>query len=108
MSDTGTLADWQAQEATVRKRLAATGVITRQQTSPLSGLQVFEAIFSGELPAPPIGETMDFIPIHMEAGVAVFQGKPMQRHYNPLGTVHGGWYCTFVRSIKQYLTIRNL
>jgi uncharacterized protein (TIGR00369 family) len=98
MSDTGTLADWQAQEATVRKQLAATGVITRQQTSSLSGLQVFEAIFAGELPAPPIGETMDFIPIHMEAGVAVFQGKPMQRHYNPLGTVHGGWYCTLLDS----------
>jgi uncharacterized protein (TIGR00369 family) len=98
MSDTGTLADWQAQEATVRQRLAATGVITRQQTSSLSGLQVFEAIFAGELPAPPIGETMDFIPIHMEAGVAVFQGKPMLRHYNPLGTVHGGWYCTLLDS----------
>jgi uncharacterized protein (TIGR00369 family) len=98
MSATGTLANWQAQEATVRQRLAATGVITRQQTSSLSGLQVFEAIFAGELPAPPIGETMDFIPIHMEAGVAVFQGKPMQRHYNPLGTVHGGWYCTLLDS----------
>jgi uncharacterized protein (TIGR00369 family) len=98
MSDTRTLADWQAQEATVRQRLAATGVITRQQTSSLSGLQVFEAIFAGELPSPPIGETMDFIPVHMEAGVAVFQGKPMLRHYNPLGTVHGGWYCTLLDS----------
>lgn len=64
----------------------------------MSGLQVFEAIFAGDLPAPPIGETMDFIPIHMEEGVAVFQGKPMLRHYNPLGTVHGGWFCTLLDS----------
>lgn len=98
MPESATLAEWQTQEATVRKRLAATGVITRQQTSSLSGLQVFEAIFAGELPAPPIGETMDFIPVHMEPGVAVFQGKPMLRHYNPLGTVHGGWYCTLLDS----------
>lgn len=98
MSGMETLADWQAQEANVRERLAATGVITRQQTSSLSGLQVFEAIFAGELPAPPIGETMDFIPVYMEPGVAVFQGKPMLRHYNPLGTVHGGWYCTLLDS----------
>ncbi|NCW34324.1 MAG: PaaI family thioesterase [Betaproteobacteria bacterium] len=61
-------------------------------------MQVFEAIFAGELPSPPIGETLDFIPIHMAPGVAVFQGKPMLRHYNPLGTVHGGWFCTLLDS----------
>ena len=98
MSDTHTLAEWQAQEVTVRQRLGAPGLITRQKTASMSGLQVFEAIFAGDLPAPPIGETMDFIPIHMEQGIAVFQGKPMLRHYNPLGTVHGGWFCTLLDS----------
>jgi uncharacterized protein (TIGR00369 family) len=78
--------------------LGAPGLITRQKTAAMSGLQVFAAIFAGDLPAPPIGETMDFIPIHMEEGVAVFQGKPMLRHYNPLGTVHGGWFCTLLDS----------
>jgi uncharacterized protein (TIGR00369 family) len=34
----------------------------------------------------------------MTPGVAVFQGKPMLRHYNPLGTVHGGWFCTLLDS----------
>lgn len=98
MSNTETLTQWQAQEITVRKRLGAPGLITRQSTATLSGLQIFEAIFAGDLPAPPIGETMDFIPIHMEKGLAVFQGKPMLKHYNPLGTVHGGWYCTLLDS----------
>jgi uncharacterized protein (TIGR00369 family) len=98
MSNIDTLAHWQAQDAAVRTRLSSPGLITRQQTAALSGLQIFEAIFAGELPAPPIGETMDFIPIHMEEGVAVFQGKPMLKHYNPLGTVHGGWYCTLLDS----------
>ena len=98
MSNTDTLAQWQAQDAAVRARLGAPGLITRQKTAAMSGMQVFEAIFAGDLPAPPIGETMDFIPIHMEEGVAVFQGKPMLRHYNPLGTVHGGWFCTLLDS----------
>lgn len=98
MSNTDTLAQWQAQDAAVRARLGPPGLITRQKTAAMSGLQVFEAIFAGDLPAPPIGETMDFIPIHMEQGVAVFQGKPMLRHYNPLGTVHGGWFCTLLDS----------
>jgi uncharacterized protein (TIGR00369 family) len=98
MSNTDTLSQWQAQDTAVRARLGAPGLITRQKTAAMSGLQVFEAIFAGDLPAPPIGETMDFIPIHMEEGVAVFQGKPMLRHYNPLGTVHGGWFCTLLDS----------
>lgn len=98
MSNADALAQWQAQDAAVRSRLGAPGLITRQKTAAMSGMQVFEAIFAGDLPAPPIGETMDFIPVHMEEGVAVFQGKPMLRHYNPLGTVHGGWFCTLLDS----------
>mgnify|MGYP000464558621 CR=1 FL=1 len=72
-----TLAEWQAQEAAVRQRLGATGPVPRHKAAGMSGMQVFEAIFSGDLPSPPIGETLDFIPIHMAPGVAVFQGKPM-------------------------------
>lgn len=93
-----TLAEWKSKEVSVRERLGAPAAIPRESAFGMSGMQIFEAIFSGELPAPPIGETMDFIPIHMAPGVAVFQGKPLLRHYNPLGTVHGGWYCTLLDS----------
>lgn len=34
----------------------------------------------------------------MEPGEAVFQGSPKRRHYNPLGTVHGGWFATLLDS----------
>lgn len=98
MSHHETLAAWQAQETAVRQRLGPTGPVPREKAAGLSGLQVFEAIFAGDLPSPPIGETLDFIPIQMAPGVAVFQGKPMLRHYNPLGTVHGGWFCTLLDS----------
>ena len=43
-----------------------------------------------------MGETLDFVPIHIAPGEAVFQGRPRQRHYNPLGTVHGGWFATLL------------
>ena len=34
----------------------------------------------------------------MGDGHAVFQGTPQLKHYNPLGTVHGGWYATLLDS----------
>ena len=34
----------------------------------------------------------------MDVGVAVFQGRPQLRHYNPLGAVHGGWFATLLDS----------
>lgn len=98
MSFHETLAEWQAEETAVRQRLGATGSVPRAKAVSMSGLQLFEAIFAGDLPSPPMGETLDFIPVHMSLGRAIFQGKPMLRHYNPLGTVHGGWMCTLLDS----------
>ena len=98
MTPDQTLSSWIEKEAAVRARLMASGVAPRGQVFGLTGMEVFEAIFAGKLPPAPIGDSLDFIPVHMEPGVAVFQGKPQQRHYNPLGTVHGGWFCTLLDS----------
>lgn len=92
------LARWGAEEQAVRARLSTPGAVAREQLAGRTGMEVFEAIFAGELPPPPIGDTLDFVPIHMAPGVAVFQGRPQRRHYNPLGTVHGGWFATLLDS----------
>lgn len=89
---------WTADETAVRARLRAADVAPQEQVAGRSGMEVFEAIFAGELPAPPIGDTLDFVPIHMAPGEAIFQGRPQRRHYNPLGTVHGGWFATLLDS----------
>jgi uncharacterized protein (TIGR00369 family) len=89
---------WEADEARVRARLREPGTASPDQLANRSGMQVFEAIFAGELPQPPIGDTLDFVPIRMSPGEAVFQGRPQRRHYNPLGTVHGGWFATLLDS----------
>jgi len=93
-----TLADWHADEARVRAGMGATGWASPKELASRSGMQVFDAIFTGELPSPPIGETLDFVPVHIEPGTAVFQGRPKPRHYNPLGSVHGGWFATLLDS----------
>ena len=92
------LAQWQAEELERRKAMTTSGVARPEQVAGLSGVQVFEAMFSGRIPYPPIAETNDFLPIEAAPGRAVFQGRPQLRHYNPLGTVHGGWIATLLDS----------
>ena len=92
------LAEWEAEEAERRARMSTSGVASPAQVAGLSGMEVFDGIFSGRLPPPPIGETLDFLPIEIEPGRAVFQGRPLLRHYNPLGGVHGGWIATLLDS----------
>ena len=89
---------WSVDEEAVRARLSAPGVAPIEQVSGRTGMQVLEAIFAGELPPAPIGDTLDFVPIHMAPGLAVFQGRPQRKHYNPMGTVHGGWFATLLDS----------
>ena len=92
------LAAWEAQESERRRTLSKPGVARPEQVAGLTGMEVFDKIFSGELPYPPISETVDFLPVEIERGRAVFQGRPNFRHYNPLGTVHGGWIATLLDS----------
>ncbi|MFC4311738.1 PaaI family thioesterase [Steroidobacter flavus] len=89
---------WDAEERAVRARLRDADAAPQEQIAGRTGMEMFEAIFAGELPPAPIGDTLDFVPIHVEPGAAVFQGRPQRRHYNPLGTVHGGWFATLLDS----------
>jgi len=99
MSPESTLARWREEERAIVGRLATeVGWATAQQVAGLSGLEVFEAMFAGRLPRPPIGDTLDFMPVRIEHGLAVFQGRPQTKHYNPMGSVHGGWFATLLDS----------
>ena len=93
-----TLQRWVAEEAAIRRRRGQPGVISPEQAAGKTGLQIFQAIFAGELPYPPIGDTLDFLPVLIEHGHAVFQGRPGRAHYNPMGIVHGGWFATLLDS----------
>lgn len=62
------------------------------------GLKVLQAMLAGDLPAPPMANTLAFSMTEVEDGRVVFAGLPSVDHLNPLGTVHGGWTATVMDS----------
>ena len=93
-----TLARWRADEAAARQRQREPGVVRPEQIAGRTGLQIFEALLAGDLPHAPMADTLDFVLVEAAFGHVVFQGRPLQRHYNPMGTVHGGWFATLLDS----------
>jgi uncharacterized protein (TIGR00369 family) len=69
-----------------------------QSVRDLAGIEVLKKVVSGELPPPPMGRLMDIRLVEVEQGRAVFQSTPSEFHYNPLGTVHGGYAATLLDS----------
>jgi uncharacterized protein (TIGR00369 family) len=101
MSSPSQLDAWLAQEAEVLARIHAgvgVGVSRPEQVAGKSGLELMLAMLRGELPYPPIAQTLDFQLIEVNAGRAVFQGRPGPAHLNPMGGIHGGWYATLLDS----------
>jgi uncharacterized protein (TIGR00369 family) len=92
---------WLAQETAVRLRLEAgvgCGVAQATQVQGMTGLELMQAMLRGEVPSPPIAKTLDFLLLEVGPGTALFQGTPQFAHYNPLGSVHGGWFATLLDS----------
>ena len=74
------------------------GIATAEQLAGRSGLQIMQAMLDGLIPYPMMADTLGFALVDVAPGKAVFQGTPQLRHYNPLGSVHGGWYATLLDS----------
>lgn len=89
---------WIATERAARARLGASGTLELAQVAALSPQEFFDRIGSGQLPCPPYGELVDFVPIEWSEGRFLFQGTPDRRHYNPLGSVHGGYAASLLDS----------
>ncbi|MFL6723405.1 MAG: PaaI family thioesterase [Sphingomicrobium sp.] len=63
----------------------------------LSGLEQLRAMIAANA-QPSIGRTLDFDLVEVGDGLAVFEGSPDERTYNPMGTVHGGYAATLLDS----------
>lgn len=74
------------------------GVVPADVLLSYDGLGFLKAMMAGDLPAPPIMETLGFTLVAVETGRAVFAGTPQFRHYNPIGVVHGGFAATLLDS----------
>ncbi|GII55723.1 aromatic compound catabolic protein [Planotetraspora thailandica] len=64
----------------------------------LSGLEFLQGLIGGVYPPPPIAATMGFTLVHVEPGKAIFEGETGEHLYNPLGSIHGGYYATLLDS----------
>jgi uncharacterized protein (TIGR00369 family) len=101
MQQPSELEAWLAAEAAQRQfnqRGAGPGVARPEQLAGLDGLATMQAMLRGELPYPPIAQTLDFLILEASKGRAVFQGTPGPAHLNPMGGVHGGWFATLLDS----------
>lgn len=102
MTPEETLAQWNEQRNAVVERMLAgggkPGLARPEMVAGKTGLETMQAMLAGELPFPHIAETLDFSLVEVSPGRAVFQGTPQLKHYNPLGSVHGGWYATLLDS----------
>ena len=74
------------------------GVTPLEVMATMTGLDFVRAIFDGRLPAPPIMQTIEPFDSTAEPGVVAFHSTPGFRHYNPIGSVHGGYAATLLDS----------
>ncbi len=72
--------------------------MTQTQVDPaaMTGMEQLEAMLDGRLPAPPFAETIGLVDLGGEPGAIHASLDPGHRHYNPLGTVHGGVISTLL------------
>jgi uncharacterized protein (TIGR00369 family) len=90
--------DWQSAAAASRARSTGPGVSPIDELRAQSGLAFLQGMIDGRQPRPPIGDVLNFQLIEVGPGRALFQGTPTAEHYNPLGSVHGGWPATLLDS----------
>ena len=74
------------------------GVTPTEVMASMSGLDFVRAMFGGKLPPPPIMQTIEPFDQTAEPGVVAFTSVPGFRHYNPIGSVHGGYAATLLDS----------
>lgn len=63
-----------------------------------SGLERLRAVAAGEIPAPPISSHIGLEIVTVADGDVVITAVPDESHYNPIGSVHGGFFATVLDS----------
>lgn len=69
------------------------------QALTMSGLEYLQAMVDGTIPAPPIASHINLEIAEVRPGVAIMAATPDESHYNPIGSVHGGFFATLLDSV---------
>jgi uncharacterized protein (TIGR00369 family) len=75
-----------------------TGVVPLDTILSRNGLEFLTDMVDGKVPQAPMCATLGFHLAEVSAGFAAFEGLPEFRHYNPIGSVHGGFAATLLDS----------
>ena len=67
------------------------GVTPTAVMASMTGIEFVRAMFAGKLPTPPIMQNVEPFDSTAEPGIVAFHSIPGFRHYNPIGSVHGGY-----------------
>ena len=67
------------------------GVTPADVLAAMAGLDFVRAMFAGRFPQPPIMQPIEPFDCTAEPGMVVLHSIPGLRHYNPIGSVHGGY-----------------
>jgi uncharacterized protein (TIGR00369 family) len=78
--------------------VAEVGVTPLEELRKVSGLDFLRGMVAGRYPHAPITATLGFRLTEADPGRVVFTGTPQLKHYNPIGTVHGGYAATLLDS----------
>src|SRR3979411_2124244 len=74
------------------------GLTPPEVMASMAGIDFVPATFPGKFTAPPIMQTVEPFDSTAEPGVVVMHSIPGFRHYNPIGSVHGGYAATLLDS----------
>ena len=79
-----------------------------QDMAGRSGLELLQAMATGEIPPPPIAQTLGFSLVEAARGHTVFECEPAEYHYNPIGIVHAGLAMTLMDSAMGLAFVTTL
>lgn len=65
----------------------------------LSGLQLLNLLKEGKIAPPSMGVTMGLMPVEFSEGYCKFYATANEKHLNPMGGVHGGFYATVLDTV---------
>jgi uncharacterized protein (TIGR00369 family) len=74
------------------------GVVDAATLTGMDGVDFLRGWIEGRYPQPPIGKFMNGGLVEAEVGRVVFEGTPSADHYNPIGSIHGGYAATLLDS----------
>ncbi|MET0931480.1 MAG: PaaI family thioesterase [Aeromicrobium sp.] len=65
----------------------------------MTGLDYLHAMLDGSIPPPPIASHINLEMVEASPGVVIMAATPDESHYNPIGSVHGGFFATLLDSV---------